>query len=746
MENGKTRQNDTAPGAELLARGDASNGAGGRGIGPVLPDLFSAPPSRPTPVDPNLNLTALMRWKWTILSVFAASAVAALLLIWTTVEPQYSSTAVVRIASVVPRVLYKTEDNGTVPLFNAYINTQVSVIQSPEVLARVFERDDVKGTEWYKAVAANSDDPQRLVDKLSRLISVSIRRGTELVDISVDTDAPRDAATLVNAVAEEYKKFWDKSQAESDRQRVATLRQQLEDVQKNINDLFEKKFAVTEKMGSWRHEEVRAQLLEDLNNKKAALVSLHQDEALRKLEAQERKSLYGGLEEPVGADLLDDVRLDRIPTDVQNDATWIRHQEEYVDAKKRLELAKAQFGESHPSLHAAVADVEQARRMLRLTEQRLGLEPMSFVSNPEYAKRREEELGKSISDLQTQIAEADGLSQDLAKTEEQYSEQKLMRKDLMDRLNALETESNAPARVSIQSPGLVKLQPARDQRMIFSACAIVAALMGAVGIGYIRGRTDPKIHEFSDISTDMPRDVPFLGQLPRARNILEQGEDTLIGQSVNENIRIIRTMLLQRLGGRGAVAITSPAANTGKTTIAILLARSLASMGKRVLLVDVDMLHPSVSMHFGMFEAPGLRGLLKNKISEADAIQHTDIAGLDVLPIGKRNGTRDNDVLAQGGFSAAIQQWKSEYDVVLLDTPPVLSMADARITAACSDGAVMVLRASNSRREDAVEAFAGLSATGARLLGTLLVGVSTGSAYYPYYYHQRDMQATELLA
>jgi non-specific protein-tyrosine kinase len=89
----------------------------------------------------------------------------------------------------------------------------------------------------------------------------------------------------------------------------------------------------------------------------------------------------------------------------------------------------------------------------------------------------------------------------------------------------------------------------------------------------------------------------------------------------------------------------------------------------------------------------------------------------------------DPELLANGVFSSCLRRWKSSYDFVLLDSPPVLPVADARILAGQVDGTIMVLRASHSRRDEVVQAYADLSAAGGTLLGTMLVGVQTPSSY-----------------
>jgi len=136
-------------------------------------------------------------------------------------------------------------------------------------------------------------------------------------------------------------------------------------------------------------------------------------------------------------------------------------------------------------------------------------------------------------------------------------------------------------------------------------------------------------------------------------------------------------MLLQKLGNNGgSVVITSPEASSGKTTVSILLARSLAAMGKRTLLVDADLLHPSASRYFELIDQRGLCCVVSGDLSDEDAIIPTDNENLFILPTGERHARGNRDVLANGAFAAALQRWKSQFDYVLIDSPPVLAMID----------------------------------------------------------------------
>ena len=733
------------------SNGSPENGRNGAIVRAAAPsvdrygvDLFSGPIAAPE-LPPTFDFKAIWRFRWTMLLVFVVLAPSLVVIVWTRVHPMYESTATMHVASVVPRVIYKMDENGKIPLYNAYLNTQVSLIQSPEVLSRVFERDDVRQTDWFQSSSfARSGDMTAAVERLVRQLSVRPRRGTELIDISLETVDARESQIIVNAVAEEYKAYWDHIEQEAEQHRLATLRRQREQIDEEIKQLFDQKFQIAEQLGSNIHEEVRAQRLAQLNMLKSQLEERRAMSEVRKFERSALDPTMTGADDDSLA--LATGRRD-VPAVLSTNEAWQTQFAAFEDAKRRLALLQKQFGSGHPTYQNAAADLENAERVLRLTEARLLPGGYSSVGNDALANKRDEQLVTAIARLQTEMSNIDHTINNLAKLEERYNERKAVRKELIDRLHALETERNAPARLSLRSAGLMRQKPSSDRRLIYSICAIAGSIICAVGVGFMQSRADSKIHAYADISSAVPRGVPFLGQLPRARDALGEPDDTLLGRAIHENMRIVRTMMLQRLGRtQGTIVVTSPEASAGKTTVSILLARSLARMGKRVLLVDADMLHPSVSQYFELADRIGLRSVMAGEASDTDAVCGTPDDNLFVLPAGVGHGPVNRDVLANGAFTGAIERWESQFDFVVMDSPPALAMADARIAAGLADGVVMVLRAEGSRREDAVEAFSGLAACGAKLLGTMLVGVRTGAAYYPYDYQRRHAQPAELLA
>jgi receptor protein-tyrosine kinase len=183
--------------------------------------------------------------------------------------------------------------------------------------------------------------------------------------------------------------------------------------------------------------------------------------------------------------------------------------------------------------------------------------------------------------------------------------------------------------------------------------------------------------------------------------------------------------------------------------VASNLAISLADIGKRVLIVDADMRKPRLHEIFNIPNTWGLSDLLQEKTPldrcplEAIA-RSTQIPGLYVLPSGP--GTKTIARLLYSSIGRQLlQRLKEEFDIVLVDTPPVLQISDARIIARMTDGVVLVLRASKTTRDSGKAAKERLEADGIPILGTILNAWNPRShgygGYYDYgsygeYYHE----------
>lgn len=257
---------------------------------------------------------------------------------------------------------------------------------------------------------------------------------------------------------------------------------------------------------------------------------------------------------------------------------------------------------------------------------------------------------------------------------------------------------------------------------------LLLGMMLGVGAAAVREVRNTSIRRNDELERVLQ--IPGLASIPslrggnsrQARRAIARHErmPTAIGHAA-EAYRILRTNLL--FSARGtmvrSLVVTSAAPGEGKTLTAVNLASTSAREGMRVLLVDCDFRRPRIHTYFDLPHAPGLSDVLCGTASSAEAIHPTSIPGLSVLPAG-RIDPRSAENRRSTTIAITLRQLSTEYDLVVLDTAPVLAFADASLLAALADGVLLVVRAGETDREEARRAVHQLAAVGANVLGAIL--------------------------
>jgi polysaccharide biosynthesis transport protein len=207
---------------------------------------------------------------------------------------------------------------------------------------------------------------------------------------------------------------------------------------------------------------------------------------------------------------------------------------------------------------------------------------------------------------------------------------------------------------------------------------------------------------------------------------------------VLESYRYIVTSLLSEPNAERArlLVVTSPGPNEGKTAVTANLGIMLSSIGRRVLLVEGDTRKQCLDKIFGLQNDRGLSTLLQASLVKTQNlrtfVQETSNPGLFVLTGGPL-AFQSVNLLHSAVLRDVMAQMKHEYDFVLVDTPPVLPVADARIIGGLADGVIFVVRARRTTRGAAFAAYQRLGADGIPVIGMILNAWDPKSSAYPYY-------------
>ena len=186
------------------------------------------------------------------------------------------------------------------------------------------------------------------------------------------------------------------------------------------------------------------------------------------------------------------------------------------------------------------------------------------------------------------------------------------------------------------------------------------------------------------------------------------------------------------------IMVTSAAMGEGKSTTSANLAVAYAQAGKKVLIIDADLRKPTQHHIFRVSNRVGLTSVLSHQSPLGSALLDTTVEQLSIIPSGPIP-PNPSEILASKRMSSMLDDLKSQFDIIVIDTPPTLAVTDAQIIAAQSDGVLMVVDAGKVKKDAAARAKAGLDMVGAKLLGVVLNNISRSSAegYYYYYYGER---------
>jgi len=278
-------------------------------------------------------------------------------------------------------------------------------------------------------------------------------------------------------------------------------------------------------------------------------------------------------------------------------------------------------------------------------------------------------------------------------------------------------------------------------------------LDGAVGValGTLLGvlfalavaQLDTRVRTAKDLPTSPARatlgQIPYassLGRHPRA--LLEDPHSPLA-----ESYRRLRTNLqfLDVSRKLRCFVVTSSVPGEGKSTTSVNLALIVAEKGVRVLLVDADLRSPSIASICGLEGAAGLSAVLIHEADIEDVAQPWGARGLHVIAAGQVP-PNPSQLIDSDAMDEFLQRAGELYDLVILDTAPMLAVTDAAVLARRTDGALVVARSRKVKRPDLVEALASLDTVGATCLGLLVNGVPTSRSDTRYGYGRAPARRT----
>jgi capsular exopolysaccharide synthesis family protein len=694
--------------------------------------------------------------------------------VWTQIVPQYEARAEVQVRPIIPRLVFRTDDNGAIPFYDSFVNTQVSFIRGLKVLQRVLDQPEIQKTNWYK------DPPRSLMERvrgnptpaLERLrdgLSARPRPRTEITDVSFVAPVAKEAKLIVDTVLQQYMKYIGEQSNAAEADLSQKLTTQYSSLGLDIQSREKLCTDLCKRLGTDAPQELVSSKRVRLDEMQARLGELRNKIAAWKWQMNQ----IGADSNNVSAAPIHGIEKQ---SKYYEDAEWRRLD---LDVKRvQHEIANSIQGPNHPVRVRLTNDLKFAEELLRQRETQLdeqwqerlkNVTAGSMTATPangsgsregamtvEYqlalAEHEEQLLQTELEKQQTEFQGLFDTAQSLEKENTELRHKRELYDAVRQRLDQKNVERNVPGSIEVSMWGYSPTRPANDRRIVFTVMALVLGFGMGGGAAFLRASRNQAIYAAKDMP--QPMQAPFLGHIPSVR--LKKTPGRLLCAEIeqnqvllNESIRVLRTALLSRLDGQDSttVLVTSANEGTGKSSATVLLGKSIAQAGKKVLIIDADLHKRTLSKRFDLLDKPGLIESLSDKTIDNLPLYPTKTPGLDIMPAGKRSN-RDSvfEEIANGAFKTCIRQIFKQhgYDIILVDSPPILPVADAIILAGQVDGVIMVEREHVSRRTEVANALIRLGSAGGRLLGTAFVGSADHDHYgYAHSYHRYGNKTQE---
>jgi len=696
----------------------------------------------------------LLKRKW----VFISCLIVAMTL--TTVETArtkrvYEAAARINVGNGVDDILgFKNRSDNTDNVdYTVTLETQSRVLQGDSLALLVIRKLHLDQTPEFggspsKSSVATTLDPARetaMMKAFTDNVRVVAIPNTQLLDVHVSSTDPRMAAEIANTLVDTFIEQNIKAKYDATVKATDWLSRQLTDLQTRVES-SEAKLVDYQKA----HQIIGGDEKNNIITSKLAALGSELNAA--EADRIQKESLYR-----YSADAHTEGTVAGSANDVMD-----KLRKEESDLKVQIGQDRVHFGPKHPKLIELRSRLQEVQSAIRAENEK----SVQSLHNDYLAAIQREKLLRSAFEQQKQ--EANDLNQSaieysILKREAESNRQLydgLLQKLKEAGLSAGVNSSN----IRIVDRARVPLSPSQPNVPRNYELGLLIGLMSGLAMAFIVEAMDNTVNTFDVTETTMG--LPALGLVPLSVSLQTLGigdrRTGLLGamsrkraggaevvtlsqprSEMAEAYRAIRTSVL--FSGRHApdkagvppkvLLVTSPAPGDGKTTTSVNIAVVLAQKGFRVLLVDADLRRPNVHKHFGFKVNGGLSEVLTGHRSyPAVLLTVPTIPNLSILPAGL-NARQPSELLSSETMRNLLSQWRQEYDHIVIDTSPVLSVTDGVLLAADADGVALVIRSGHTTRSALRRSQMLLAQVGAKTIGIVLNAVDLRSPDYRHYYY-----------
>ena len=648
----------------------------------------------------------------TLFLVFLTAAVITKIL-----QPKYKSTAMVQLHG---------QTGGLVSSFSIlehrnFFETQFEVITAPETLKRVVDKMDLK-TTWNQT-------EEQAVSTLRGMIETQISGNSDIIEITAVHIEAKTAKDIAENVALAYRDRRNEEEEQLAQNQLKALDQQIEEQEDRVVQKRKVVDQITQYTGVALYQGTGGATSESTAYRKSQITEANRFELAKRRDAL--KIRLASFEN------VDGEQLARIAAEVpvENNAVPSLHQE-FLTARRALDTLRATgLGERHPSvlaqkkgLEGLQSDLSVAVSTLRDSMVReLQVAEKELANMSELSEKEDRELEEVAEDIHR-----------LQRAEQEYQDSLGLLRDLRLRHSTERVAALAPREpIRIQGYPEVAKKPFSPNVPLYLVLGAVVGLVFGVAIAFFLEYADTSVKSLEDVEKFLQ--VPVLAVIPKDVGVLHKQS----GMSPDaEAYRILRTNIEfnRKNPDDNAITVVSGGAGEGKSTTLVNLAYVCAQGGYTTIMIDADLRRPRLHTFFDINNSVGLTNYLTTDLLLEDVILQTPVDNLYFMPSGVLPADAAG-ILNSRRMSELVSDVKQRFDLVLVDSPPILGVSDASVLASEVDLTMIVVQHRKLPRNMLMRVKQAVENVGGHVIGVVLNNVDIRSdnqyqyytSYYTYY-------------
>jgi capsular exopolysaccharide synthesis family protein len=649
-----------------------------------------------------------------------------------------------------------------------YISNEIEIMKSYNMRERVVSKllDSVKVNpdkeKFYYVINKKKNDTDNrseissnleLNKILEKIISINQKRGLDIIEIEVQSPSNYEAQLIADLYAQTYMNY----SIDYSRRELINIKNFLEEEKsKKITDLNNSEIALQEyqqKGGVIFLDDKAKKLVDQIStfeaeknaseieykSKQKAYSEIEQE--LIKIDKSISDYIEGQLGQPYMQELqkkIAEVQIQKeIDVSIPSD-TKLKEKVSNEYDKKLAPLKKSYDEKINIIKTGLVANTPQEKSVVYQKFLEVNIDVQSY-------KARLNLLNNILSKYENEFKKLPAQSIELARLErERKSDEKLYLTLEEKYQEAIINERAELGNANIIDKALLPTKPSKPNRSLIVSIGSILGIMLGIGFAFLRNYLDRSIKTPEEIES---KGIPVLSWVPSIEELKELGSSQLEFIVVNkpnatasESFKALRTRVMYSKieSELKTILVTSSIPSEGKTTVALNLAGSFAQTEKKVLLLDADLRKPRIHAVFESERFPGLSDYLFSNVTLNEIIRDTKLKNLNFITSGTIP-PNPSELLGSKQMSDFIDKLRGIYDVIIIDSPPFISVTDSEILSRTSDGTIMIVQANKTPMDTFLKTYNRIiNINPHKFLGSVLNNFSLKSAYgyyYNYYYY-----------